>query len=223
MDNKTLIIIAVVAVVAIAVVAAVALGMGNGGNDDSQYVVYHGNGGQYQGKDTINSTTEVVLSYNLFTRDNYHCVGWNTKADGSGVSYAPYDEVKLGTHLYAQWSDAAQLSTLINAYTDRFNLYLGQAGSSDLVCIDLGGTYEIPTSDALIVVSSVDKNVDVEVSKNKVTFKSKTSTSMTAVTITLSGASIEDFKFLTEGSAYIGFTPNEKNSSVGMTMIVEAR
>lgn len=220
MDNKTLIILIVVAVAVVAVLGVLVLGLGNGNNDNDQYVVYHGNGGQYEGKDVVNSTTTTVLPDTLFSRDGYHCTGWNSKADGTGSDFRPDTHVALGTHLYAQWSDSSSLFTLGNFYTSKFHMVLGQAGSSDVVPIDQAGMYEIPESDALIAISWNDSDVSVEVSKNSVTFKSTTSLSKTTVTLTLDGATSEDFKILSENSAYLKFTPNSKNSTVNLDISV---
>lgn len=51
-----------------------------------------------------------VVSNNLFTRDGFRFVGWNTRADGTGGSYAPGDFLTLNPDsptltLYAQWVD----------------------------------------------------------------------------------------------------------------------
>lgn len=46
------------------------------------------------------------VAANGFTREAYRFIGWNTKADGSGVGYQPNDDVVLnpgGLTLYAQW------------------------------------------------------------------------------------------------------------------------
>ena len=46
-----------------------------------------------------------VLTANAFTRDGYTFTGWNTKADGSGVSYTDEQSVTVSGDmtLYAQW------------------------------------------------------------------------------------------------------------------------
>jgi len=54
---------------------------------------------------------EQNLIANTFTRDGYTFTGWNTKADGTGVSYGDGAAFKLdanatsGVTLYAQWGD----------------------------------------------------------------------------------------------------------------------
>ena len=53
------------------------------------------------------SSTEFTLPSNSFVRDGYKFIGWNTKADGSGISYAPNERVNFSGDitLYAQWEE----------------------------------------------------------------------------------------------------------------------
>ena len=46
------------------------------------------------------------LSQNIYTKDNYQFVGWNTQADGSGTSYTDGQSITItgDTTLYAQWN-----------------------------------------------------------------------------------------------------------------------
>ena len=55
------------------------------------------------------------LPENGFTRDGYTFKGWNTKADGSGVSYKPGDEFTLhgDVTLYAQWAVKTPIATAL--------------------------------------------------------------------------------------------------------------
>ena len=75
-------------------------------------VAYNGNGSTSGSMST--QTFTYGKSYNLaangFVRSGYHFAGWNTKADGSGTSYADKQSVKnlASTHgakitLYAKW------------------------------------------------------------------------------------------------------------------------
>ena len=59
--------------------------------------------------------TSTKLNKNLFTRDGYKYIGWNTKADGSGTSYKDEQNVKFKKNvtLYAQWQQRD-----INALSD---------------------------------------------------------------------------------------------------------
>ena len=58
---------------------------------------------------------------NSFTRYGYTFVGWNTKADGSGLTYCDgeYITPEKTTHLYAQWRVANQTLTLSDSATVR--------------------------------------------------------------------------------------------------------
>ena len=54
---------------------------------------------------TIGGTEQLSIPSNTFTREGYNFTGWNTKADGTGTSYAVGAEVTLTSDitLYAQW------------------------------------------------------------------------------------------------------------------------
>ena len=66
-------------------------------------VMYHGNGGLYNGSESIGSVTTEALP-NMFTNGDKVFVGWNTKEDGTGKWYDPGENVRIGIDLYAQWS-----------------------------------------------------------------------------------------------------------------------
>ena len=71
-------------------------------------LTYDANGGE----GAIDSETgaageSVTVAENVFTRNNYTFIGWNTQADGKGTAYKPGDSFTLtdkDTMLYAQWS-----------------------------------------------------------------------------------------------------------------------
>ena len=70
-------------------------------------VTFNANGGVGDMMPKIfNACEENVLPQNLFTRDNYWFVGWNTAADGTGISYGnqQYITVSDNITLYAKWS-----------------------------------------------------------------------------------------------------------------------
>ena len=54
---------------------------------------------------TVTEKKDTVLNANTFTREGYNFLNWNTKADGTGDSYADGATVNLteNTTLYAQW------------------------------------------------------------------------------------------------------------------------
>jgi uncharacterized repeat protein (TIGR02543 family)/LPXTG-motif cell wall-anchored protein len=72
-------------------------------------VTYDANGGEGE---TIDDMTyieglDAMVLENGFTRAGYDFVEWNTEADGSGISYQPYDFITMtdSITLYAIWED----------------------------------------------------------------------------------------------------------------------
>ena len=65
---------------------------------------------------TVLEKTAAPLNENTFTREGYNFLNWNTKADGTGDSYADGATVNLteNTTLYAQWEDNHSLTKVIN-------------------------------------------------------------------------------------------------------------
>lgn len=87
----------------------------------------NGGTGTMDDQSIINSSAETTLSANSFTRTGYTFSGWNTKADGSGTSYADGATISGLTDeitLYAQWT------------TDSYTVTLDQNGG-------LGGTESV--------------------------------------------------------------------------------
>ena len=75
------------------------------------YIIFDPNGGN--GSMTSmhpRRGANVRLTRNSFTRPNFHFVGWNTKADGTGTSFSDYEQVTdladvdESVVLYAQWA-----------------------------------------------------------------------------------------------------------------------
>ena len=70
-------------------------------------VTFNANGGEgTMDAQTIYYDASADLTANTFTRTGYTFKGWNTKADGTGTSYADnasYTMTTEGTTLYAQW------------------------------------------------------------------------------------------------------------------------
>lgn len=67
-----------------------------------------------QSKQRVYKNVDNKLNKNLFTRDGYTFKSWNTKSDGTGVSYQDEEVIKINdnTTLYAQWEP--------NTYTIKF-------------------------------------------------------------------------------------------------------
>ncbi len=71
-------------------------------------VCYDANDGSKQYKydhQAYQVDSEVEVKDNMFVRDGYKFIGWNTEADGSGISYSANDVLSLekSIALYAQW------------------------------------------------------------------------------------------------------------------------
>ena len=70
-------------------------------------VTFDANGGKGSMEDqSFNYGADVTLTENTFTCENYKFTGWNTKADGTGTTYADGDTISNLTEnitLYAQW------------------------------------------------------------------------------------------------------------------------
>ena len=102
-------------------------------------VTFNNNGGSgSMDKQTVTYNTNTALSANKFTRTNYTFSGWNTKANGSGTSYADKANVKLtaNTTLYAQWTPAQYTIT----YKDQGNATFSGTHDSDYPTTHTYGT-----------------------------------------------------------------------------------
>ena len=70
-------------------------------------ITFDANGGVgYMDSQTFNSCEEKALPSNLFSRENYWFVGWNTAPDGTGISYVNQQCIAISDNitLYAKWS-----------------------------------------------------------------------------------------------------------------------
>ena len=88
-------------------------------------VKFNANGGTGSMSDiSVKRDVSQALPSNTFTRSGYDFIGWNTNADGSGVSYSNGQEIAYASisdgeiiTLYAQWynknylNDTTELST----------------------------------------------------------------------------------------------------------------
>lgn len=87
--------------------------------DKPYYIInYDSNGGTGRmNKSVMDIGKETALSNNLFTKEKYNFIGWNTKPDGTGKTYGDNEiinlEVESGTNLtlYAQWQGAKSVIT----------------------------------------------------------------------------------------------------------------
>ncbi len=76
---------------------------------DCVTITFDANGGEgTMGPFVVTKDLSMALPENLFTKDAYRFVKWNTKADGSGESYGNMEQVAFSddTTLYPQWEAA---------------------------------------------------------------------------------------------------------------------
>ncbi|MBR4529096.1 MAG: InlB B-repeat-containing protein [Lachnospiraceae bacterium] len=98
---------------------------------NSYVISYNKNGGSgSMGTNDGHYGEEATLLLNRFRRTGYHFTGWNTKADGTGTSYADGATVLNLTAedngevtLYAQWA--------VNTYTVRYDANGGEGTMAD--------------------------------------------------------------------------------------------
>ena len=71
--------------------------------------------------------SQLNLSANTFTREDYNFAGWNTKADGTGDSYSDAQPIAFATGgeitLYAQWTEIYRLAHVIRAQAQNLGDY----------------------------------------------------------------------------------------------------
>ena len=71
-------------------------------------VTFDGNGSTFGSMEaqTVNTNTDTDLTENGFLKTGYHFDGWNTAADGTGMTYSDGDIVNIAEdlRLYAQWA-----------------------------------------------------------------------------------------------------------------------
>ncbi len=73
-------------------------------------VSYNANGGDgVMSSVTVKEDESITIANNLFTRLMYEFIGWNTKANGSGIDYQSGASLVITDNitLYAQWKDMA--------------------------------------------------------------------------------------------------------------------
>lgn len=67
-------------------------------------VQYDANGGTGIAPATQTGAASYTVAANTFSRTGYTFKNWNTKADGTGTSYAPGSTITTSASLYAQWT-----------------------------------------------------------------------------------------------------------------------
>lgn len=86
----------------------------------------------------------ITVAANKFTRTHYSFKGWNTKSDGSGISYAPGSKLVLSTLeseviLYAQW-EILQFTLSYDINRPSYESYSYMYGTTESTSVDFGQT-----------------------------------------------------------------------------------
>ena len=104
---------------------------------EAVFVNFNANGGQgdMKAQRFEKGIISQQLSSNEFTRTGYVFVGWNTRADGKGISYADMEmaEIKKSVTLYAQWSMICKVHFNANGGTGTMAAQTFEAGVSQAI------------------------------------------------------------------------------------------
>ena len=102
-----------------------------------------------------------------------------------------------------------ELEFVGNMSTNVVSLYLSQKGSSERTLLDNGGTFKVPTKDAIIIVVANNPSGDITIDKDSVMVpKQDTFSETTYKCVVMFGpTSSEDPVKIDSTSAYYSFTP----------------
>ena len=96
------------------------------------------------------STGSATLIGNMFTRDTYTFMGWNTKADGSGTSYEDGADITIteDVTLYAQWKPEATIEPDSEAEVDGLDEVAEDLGYSVTMSVKTETISDVPEAEA---------------------------------------------------------------------------
>lgn len=98
-------------------------------------VVLNGNGGTYEGDDTLTisyGSSTLYLEDYIFTREGYTLLGWSEKEDASTIDYTRFDKLyafnagKDRQTLYAVWGEGENCALYTDAIPNADYIQLGQ-------------------------------------------------------------------------------------------------
>lgn len=136
----------------------------NGGTGDVPAIKSYVAPGLDNGAEIANlSQSEVEIPATTPTRDGYAFMGWNTEADGSGVSYKPGDYLTTTnqplTKLYAQWGKKADDGTVYTVSCDTSLVYTGTSQTPSVTVKMTKGSDTTPlTAGTFRVAADTDFN-----------------------------------------------------------------
>ena len=98
--------------------------------------------------------------------------------------------------------------------TYAINVYLGQKGSSEMTLLDGGGTFQIPSTDAIIIVKAVNPTGAISVEGNKILIPMTDGT--VKANIGFDKADIADPVIMDSVTTYYAFTPKADRVNLGV-------
>lgn len=166
-------------------------------------LTYNGNGSDFNISETMRYSTITQCINTIPSRNGYNFIKWNTKQDGTGVSYSSGNIVKAANTipnnitLYAQW-ELLQIQT----YTVSYNANGGSgAPSSQTKTKDVSLTLS-STKPTRSSISSSSYTVTFNANGGSVSPSSRTASNTTSYTF--SNWSGSDGKTYSPGSTYVG-------------------
>ena len=103
------------------------------GNSDRVSICYRG----------THQRINTSIGTDLFSREGYTLLGWNTRADGSGQAVGPGSRIawKKGLVLYAQWVPWTDEADFVYKKVSGFAVITGYTGEEQQICVppSLGG------------------------------------------------------------------------------------
>jgi hypothetical protein len=113
-------------------------------------------------------------------------------------------------------NDGVQMEFVGNIEKDMFNMYIGQKGSSEKILIDDGGTFDVPSSDPIIILVVKNPASPISIDGNKIIIPMSEET--WKVNIGFQYADVGTPVLIDSNSAYYSFTPNAQKINLGVFM-----
>ena len=111
-------------------------------------------------------------------------------------------------------TNGAQLEFVGNMESYTFNVYLSQKGSSERTLLDDGGTFDVPSSDTIIIIVAKNPTADISLDGNKILIPLSDET--LKVNIGFQYAELDTPVLLDSKSAYYSFTPTADKINLGV-------
>ncbi len=158
-------------------------------------VTFDANGGSgTMAAQTIEEDKATSLTANIFTRAGHSFAEWNTKANGSGTSYADEESVTLtaALKLYAQWTEVTVPVTEVEITpAGDFELTIGESKTLSATVIPENATNKAVTwTSSTSVVATVTEGVVVAKMEGKAKITATAGGVKTSITVTVKAAPV---------------------------------